>query len=42
MRSIYSITRKKLEDYFISKNAKKFRATQVFEWVYRKNIKSFD
>ncbi len=42
MRSIYSITRKKLEEYFISNNDKKFRATQIFEWVYRKNIKSFD
>ncbi|MBO6145316.1 MAG: 23S rRNA (adenine(2503)-C(2))-methyltransferase RlmN [Bacilli bacterium] len=42
MRSIYSITRKKLEEYFLSHNDKKFRATQIFEWVYRKNIKSFD
>ena len=42
MRSIYSITRKDLEEYFISKGDKKFRATQIFEWVYRKNIKSFD
>ena len=42
MKSIYSITRKKLEDYFISNNDKKFRATQIFEWIYRKSIKSFD
>ncbi|MBQ9024042.1 MAG: 23S rRNA (adenine(2503)-C(2))-methyltransferase RlmN [Bacilli bacterium] len=42
MKSIYSITRKKLEDYFISNNDKKFRATQIFEWLYRKNITSFD
>ncbi len=42
MRSIYSITRKKLEDYFINKNDKKFRATQIFDWIYRKNINSFD
>ncbi len=42
MNSIYGITRKKLEDYFISKKDKKFRATQIFEWLYRKNIKSFD
>ena len=42
MKSIYSMTRKKLEDYFISKNDKKFRATQIFEWLYRKNITSFD
>ena len=42
MKSIYSLTRKKLEDYFISNNDKKFRATQIFEWLYRKNITSFD
>ena len=42
MRSIFSITRKKLEEYFISINEKKFKATQVFEWIYRKNIRSFD
>ena len=42
MISIYSMTRKKLEDYFVSKNDKKFRATQIFEWLYRKNITSFD
>lgn len=42
MRSIYSITRKKLEEYFESINEKKYRATQVFEWIYRKNVRSFD
>lgn len=42
MKSIYGITRSKLEDYFLSKNDKKFRATQIFEWVYRKRAKSFD
>ena len=42
MKSIYSQTRKDLEDYFISNNDKKFRATQIYEWLYRKNITSFD
>lgn len=42
MKSIYGITRSKLEDYFLSRNDKKFRATQIFEWVYRKRAKSFD
>ena len=42
MKSIYSVTRKQLEEYFLSNNDKKFRATQVFEWLYRKNVKSFD
>ena len=42
MRSIFSITRSKLEDYFLSINEKKFKATQVFEWIYRKGVRSFD
>ncbi len=42
MRSIFSITRNKLEDYFLEKGEKKFKATQVFEWVYRKGVRSFD
>ena len=42
MISIYGITRSKLEEYFVKNNDKKFRATQIFEWVYRKRIKSFD
>ena len=42
MKSIYSITKKDLEEYFISHNDKKFRATQIYEWVYRKKVHSFD
>ena len=42
MQSIYSITKKKLEEHFTNKGDKKFRATQVFEWVYRKGASSFD
>ena len=42
MRSIFSITRNKLEDYFLENNEKKFKATQVFEWIYRKGVRSFD
>lgn len=42
MRSIYGIKRKDLEDYFIKNGEKKFRATQVFEWLYRKKVSSFD
>ena len=37
MKSIYGITRSKLEEYFVKNNDKKFRATQIFEWVYRKS-----
>ena len=42
MKSIFSITRNKLEEYFINKGEKKFKATQVFERIYRKNVRSFD
>ena len=42
MQSIFSITRKKLEEYFINIGEKKFKATQVFEWIYRKGVRSFD
>ena len=42
MQSIFSITRKKLEDYFINLGDKKFRATQIYEWIYRKGVRSFD
>ena len=42
MKSIYGITRSKLEEYFVKNGDKKFRATQIFEWVYRKRAKSFD
>ncbi len=42
MQSIYGLTYKDLEDYFVTKGYKKYRATQVYEWLYRKKIKSFD
>lgn len=42
MKNIYGVTIKELEQYFISKNEGKFKATQVFEWLYKKRIKSFD
>ena len=42
MKNIYGITLEELENYFIEKNDKKFKATQVFDWVYKKRINSFD
>ncbi len=42
MQSIYGITRKKLEAYFEEIGDKKFRATQIYEWLYRNKVKSFD
>lgn len=41
MTSIYGITKEELENYFINLGEKKFKATQVYEWIYRKKINSF-
>ena len=42
MKNIYGITLEELENYFLEKNDKKFKATQVFDWVYKKRINQFD
>ena len=42
MKSIYDVTRKQLEDYFLSIGEKKFKAPQVFDWLYKKRVNSFD
>ena len=39
--NIYDLTYEELENYFIEKNEKKYRASQVFEWLYKKRVKSF-
>ncbi len=41
MRNIYGIKRKDLEDYFISKGEKKYKALQVFEWLYQKKVRKY-
>ena len=42
MKSIYSMTYSDLEDYFININEKKYRARQLYDWLYVKRINSFD
>ena len=42
MKEIYNYTQEQLIDEFLTIHEKKFRASQVFEWIYRKNIYSFD
>ncbi len=42
MRNIYDLTLKELEDYFISIGDKKFRAIQVYDFLYKKRVKSID
>ena len=42
--SIYGLTREQLEQYFLTINEKKFKALQIFEWLYQKkerNIANF-
>lgn len=42
MKNIYGFTLPKLENYFLEKGDKKFKATQVFEWLYKHRICSFE
>ena len=41
MKNIYDYTLEELQSYFLSKGEKPFRATQVFEWLYRFRINNF-
>ncbi len=41
MKNIYSLTLEELENYFLENNDKKFRAGQVFDWLYKKRVNSF-
>ena len=40
--NIYDYSIEQLEQYFLEKGEKKFKATQVFEWLYRKRVTSFE
>lgn len=40
--SIYNLTYEELENYLLSINEKKYRAGQIFEWLYDKRVSSFD
>lgn len=42
MQNIYGYSIEDLEKYFESIGEKKFKATQVFEWLYKKRVTSFD
>ena len=39
--NIYDLSLPQMEEYFINIGDKKFRAKQIYEWLYRKRIKSF-
>jgi len=40
--NVYNLTLKNWEDYFVDKGDKKFKGQQVFDWLYRKRVSSFD
>ena len=39
--SIYNLTLKELEDFMLSNGENKYRALQVFLWLYEKRVLSF-
>lgn len=41
MKNIYGLTQQNLEQYFVDKGEKKFKAIQVYEWLYKKRISDF-
>ena len=42
MKNIYGMTLQKLEEYFTNIGYQKFKAVQVFEWLYKKRVQSFE
>lgn len=40
--NIYNLNIEQLEQYFLNKNDKKYRAKQIYEWLYKKRVKTFD
>jgi len=42
MRNIYDFTLKELEDYFVSIGDKKFRAVQVYDFLYKKRVNKIE
>ncbi len=42
MINLYGLTLKKLEEFMLSYNQNKFRAKQLFSWIYEKKVTDFD
>ena len=42
MESIYNKSFSELENYFESIGEKKYKASQIYEWIYEKRISSFE
>lgn len=41
MQSIYNLSRKQLENFFFENGEATFKATQVYEWLYKKRVSAF-
>lgn len=42
MKSIYDLTFDELTQFMLENNEKKYRASQVFDWLYKKKVTSFE
>ena len=42
MNNIYNYKINDLEEYFIKHNEKKYKASQLFDWLYKKRVNSFE
>lgn len=42
MINIYDYTHEMLTEYILNMGEKKYRANQIFDWLYKKRVKSFD
>ena len=40
--SIYSLTRQGMQEWVLEQGEKKFRADQIWEWLYRKRVQTFE
>ena len=41
MNNIFGYTKEMLEEYFFNINQKKFKAIQIYDWLYKKNVYDF-
>ncbi len=41
MNSIYNLTKEELEKKLVENEQKKFKAVQIYEWLYKKRVKEF-
>ena len=42
MPNLFGMTREEIEAYFLSKGDKKYRAIQIYEWLYQKRVYDID